>query len=102
MKPTRPMKPVIPKVTAWWPSELGTPTSSGSTERLRYAYFPLAHRLVIEREGAIKLYDTANFQFRGVLQAGGEDRSSLSFLSQHGRVKLEELPLVQDQPPGHA
>jgi hypothetical protein len=95
MKPMRPMRPMAPlHANAWWPEDYGTPTTSGSTEHLRYAYFPAKRRLVIERGGKISIYDTADYQFRGALQASGVDRSSLTFMTQRERVSLEELKQV--------
>ena len=32
--------PVSAKPIAWWPSELGQPSSSGGQNQIRYAYFP--------------------------------------------------------------
>ncbi len=33
--------------TNWWPSNLGTPSSAGAQNTMRYACFPEIHRLVI-------------------------------------------------------
>jgi hypothetical protein len=55
---------------------------------MRYAYFPELRRLVIERAGERTSFDTAEHQFRGVLQLSGPD-AALSFLSQHRRVVLD-------------
>jgi hypothetical protein len=60
------------------------------TQDMRYAYFPELRRLVIERAGECTIFDTAEHQFRGVLQMSGPD-AALSFLSQHGRVDLDSL-----------
>jgi hypothetical protein len=95
MKPLRPMKPMAAlHSNPWWPSEFGTPTTSGSTEHLRYAYFPAKRRLVIDRGGKVAIYDTGEYQFRGALQAGGTDKSSLTFMTQRERVSLEDLKVV--------
>jgi hypothetical protein len=95
MKPMRPMRPMAPlHANPWWPADFGAPTTSGSTEHLRYAYFPAKRRLVIERGGKVAIYDTGDYQFRGALQASGADRSSLTFMTQRERVSLEELKLV--------
>jgi hypothetical protein len=92
---TRPAKLAPPRPThAWWPVDLGTPTTSGSTERLRYAYFPAKRRLVLERAGVITIYDTGQHQFRGALQSTGADCGSLTFLTQHARVALDTLPVI--------
>jgi hypothetical protein len=32
---------------AWWPAELGSPSSSGGQNDARYAYFPQSRRLAI-------------------------------------------------------
>jgi hypothetical protein len=77
----------------WWPTDLGTPATFGSSEGLRYASFPVVNRLVIERNGILATYDTATYQFRGVLQCRVAD-GKMSFLSQHGRVELAELSVV--------
>ncbi len=38
MKPMEPMKPMA-KSEAWWPADLGDPSSSGSQNDMRYAFF---------------------------------------------------------------
>ena len=43
----------VPDPTAnWWPQELGVPTSTGSQNSLRYAYFANSHRLAVTTGGA--------------------------------------------------
>lgn len=74
----------------WWPSTLGIPSSSGSGEGLRYAYFPLVSRLAIELCGALTIYDTGDYQFRGAIQSNPRD-ARLSFASQRGRINLDTL-----------
>jgi hypothetical protein len=78
----------------WWPVELGTPATYGSTEHLRYASFPGVCRLAIYAGGACNIYDTGDYQFRGVLQGRGSD-GALSFLTQFGRIELARLALVR-------
>lgn len=78
----------------WWPSDFGFPSTSGSLEELRYAYFPAQQRLLIERGGKTDMYDLKDYQFRGVLKLDGPD-GSLSFLSQKGRVALHDLSVIQ-------
>ena len=77
----------------WWPMDLGVPASSGSGESLRYAYFPLKHRLVIEQSGAQTIYDTGEYQFRGAIQANFRD-AKLSFWSQRSRIDLDKLSIA--------
>lgn len=38
----------LPSSGAWWPSELGTPGSTGTQNNLHYACFPAARRLPFE------------------------------------------------------
>jgi hypothetical protein len=78
----------------WWPPEFGTPASSGSGESLRYAYFPLKCRLIIERGGNLTVYDTGDYQFRGAIQSSTRD-PKLSFASQRGRISMDELSVVK-------
>jgi len=83
---------------SWWPSELGQPNSSGSQNNMRYAYFSGPHRLAIEQNGNVVVYDTLNHQIGGVSQqqSGGY---SVSFTSQLGGVDLSQLPIVSGNAP---
>ncbi|MFH6781767.1 MULTISPECIES: SHOCT domain-containing protein [Methylobacterium] len=78
---------------SWWPDGLGQPATSGSQNDTRYAFFPEFRRLAIETGGRVTLYDTGDHQIGGVSQQQGSSHS-LSFTSQHGPVRLEELPVV--------
>src|SRR3954469_176378 len=40
------------------PAELGSPSSAGTQNDMRYAVFPAARRLAIEKSGRVTLYDT--------------------------------------------
>lgn len=82
----------------WWPAELGQPASAGSQNNLRYAYFPAARRLAIQVDGRTTLYDTGDHQIGGVSQQQGGG-SSLTFTSQHGTVRLTDLPVVSSAGP---
>ena len=55
----------------WWPSELGSPSSSGGQNDARYAYFPNARRLAISRNGQVTVYDTLDHNIGGVQQQQG-------------------------------
>ncbi|GJD62452.1 SHOCT domain-containing protein [Methylobacterium frigidaeris] len=78
---------------SWWPEGLGQPATSGSQNDARYAFFPEARRLAIESGGRVTLYDTGDHRIGGVSQQQGSSHS-LSFTSQHGPVRLDELPVV--------
>ena len=74
----------------WWPDNLGEPSSTGSQNSMRYAFFPKAHRLLIERDGNLSTYDSGEHQISGVQQSGDLP----NFTSQNGVVRLDELKKV--------
>jgi hypothetical protein len=78
---------------SWWPGDLGSPSSSGSQNNIRYAYFPQTQRLVVERDGQVSVFNTLNHHISGVSQQQGGD-SSLTFTSQYGTVSTLSLPLI--------
>ncbi|MBX9934596.1 MAG: hypothetical protein K2Y56_24280 [Methylobacterium sp.] len=93
MEPLKPMEPMKPMkaADAWWPQELGQPSSSGGQNDLRYAFFPEKHRLVIEEGGKRRTYDSGDHQINGVSQSNdGGPR----FRSQNGEVALDQLKTV--------
>jgi len=77
----------------WWPGDLGRPGSSGSQNGVRYAVFPDAHRLAIERDGKVTVHDTGDHRIGGASQQQGSS-STLRFTSQSGEVDLADLPKV--------
>lgn len=85
----------------WWPADLGSPTSTGAQNDLRYAYFPGPRRLAIQHGGRVSIYDTGEHRVSGFSQQQSGDQS-LTFTSQLGLVRVADLPLVvpQDDPPG--
>lgn len=78
----------------WWPAGLGTPSSSGAQNDMRYAYFPDARRLAVQHHGRLSLYDTGEHRIAGVSQQQGGTRS-LAFTGQHGPVSLDGLRRVE-------
>lgn len=78
----------------WWPAELGTPSSNGAQNDMRYAYFPDARRLAVQHHGRLSLYDTGEHRIAGVSQQQGGTRS-LAFTGQHGPVSLDGLRRVE-------
>ena len=85
-----PMKPATP----WWPDDLGQPDTSGAQNDLRYAYFASRHRLAVSRGGKATVYDTGEYEVRGVQQQQGGEGADLTFSSQNGEVPLSRLKLV--------
>lgn len=87
--------PAIPAGTPgsnqWWPSECGTPFSSGGQNNIRYAVFP--GKLAVEQNGQVTVYDTLNHNIGGVSQQQGGN-TSLTFSSQFGTVSVDQLPII--------
>jgi hypothetical protein len=83
---------------SWWPSELGSPASTGSQNSLRYAYFPGSNRLAIDDRGSIEVYDTSGYDIGGFGQQQSGD-ASLTFTSQRGVVRVDRLPRVTSPKP---
>ena len=61
---------------------------------MRYAYFPKNRRLAVELRGVLTIYDTAEYQFRGMLQGHPAESVGNSILTQRGRVQLTDLVTV--------
>ena len=78
--------------TNWWPPNLGTPSSVGAQNNLRYAVFP--RRLAING-GRVEIYDSGNHRISGVAQAQSADQT-LTFTSQDGLVRVRDLPKVRE------
>jgi hypothetical protein len=77
----------------WWPAGLGRPGAVGAQNDLRYAVFPETHRLVIDDQGTVSVYDTGSYRIFGVAQAQSADRT-LTFTGQDGLVRIADLPKV--------
>ena len=84
-----------PEPAGWWPGHYGAPASSGSQNGMRYAYFPDRHRLVVDRDGRVAVYDTSHHRLAGVSQQQSRHQS-LVFTSQHGTIGLESFVEVDD------
>ena len=79
-----------------WPTEFGNPSSSGAQNDWRYAYFPSARRLVIQKNGNTRIYDTGAHQISGVSQQQGGDQT-LTFGSQLGQIRISDLPEISPE-----
>ena len=97
MKPMKPMKPLEPiakgseTAKSWWPRELGTPSISGSSNDLRYAYFAEKHRLAVDDGQRVKIYDASGEAISGFSSSDGK---TLTFDAANGSRKLSSLKLV--------
>jgi hypothetical protein len=77
----------------WWPSELGSPSATGSQNNVRYAYFANNRRLAVKTGGEVWVYDTLDHQIGGFSQQQGTG-GSITFSSQYGTVQLATLPVT--------
>lgn len=77
----------------WWPDGLGQPSATGSQDGMRYACFPGARRVVVERAGRVTVHDSGEHRIEGISQAQGAGQD-LMFLSQLGRVRAADLPVA--------
>lgn len=77
----------------WWPAVLGVPSSTGSQNNVRYAYFASPRRLAIELHGEVTVYDTLDNQINRFSQQQSH-AGSLTFHSQHGLVDVGTLPVI--------
>lgn len=94
--------PASAKPIAWWPPELGQPSSSGGQNQIRYAYFPAHRRIAIDLGNGrdIVLLDTGDHQIGGFgqQQSGPADPfAGVSFSSQLGQFSLSSLPRITDK-----
>jgi hypothetical protein len=74
----------------WWPDYLGSPSATGAQNDMRYACFPDRRRLAVMRGGHVRVYDTGEHRIGGFSQQQSGSQS-LSFTSQMGSVRLEDL-----------
>jgi hypothetical protein len=74
----------------WWPEDLGQPSTSGSQNGMRYAFFPEKRRLLTEQDGKRTTYDSGDHRISGVSQQQSQGQS-LAFTDQSGSVKLDDL-----------
>ncbi|MHA7941525.1 SHOCT domain-containing protein [Formosa sp. 3Alg 14/1] len=82
----------------WW-GDLGSPNSTGSQNGMSYAIFSNIHRLAIQQNGTVTVFDTLDHNIGGVGQQQGGNYS-VTFTSQYGTVNLDSLPIVSGN--GHA
>jgi superoxide dismutase len=83
---------------SWWPTEFGSPSSSGGQNNMRYAYFPNpVNRLAVDINGSLSIYDTFNYNISGVSQQQSGSGYTLSFSSQMGTLDITNLPIISPQ-----
>ncbi|WP_116131436.1 SHOCT domain-containing protein [Tropicimonas sp. IMCC34043] len=85
--------------SGWWPADLGSPSSVGGQNQMRYAYFPQTRRLVYDAGNGSPLVvlDTTGHDIGGFSQqqSGSQDGfHGLTFSSQAGQFALSSLPRV--------
>lgn len=79
--------------SSWWPSEFGRPSSVGSQNASRYAFFPEARRLVIDSGDGLTIYDTGDEVITGAGQQQS-GTSSMRFSTSSGTVDLASLKRI--------
>jgi hypothetical protein len=100
-RPAPPLSGTVPGVSLswnkrsnWWPGNFGVPSSSGSQDNLRYAWFRVTRRLAVDVGGSVWVYDTGDHQISRVSQQQSGSGMTLTFTSQHGVVEVAALPIV--------
>lgn len=76
---------------AWWPADLGAPSSTGAQNNARYAIFPSSRRLVIQVDGLTRIFDTGEHRIGGVQQQQGGGYATVGFTSQLGTFSVATL-----------
>ena len=87
---TRDTRPSVGSMVA---SGTRFPNGTGGQNQIRYAYFNQNHRLAVELNGHVTVYDTLDHQISGVSQQQGRG-GSLTLTSQRGTVSVSTLPVV--------
>ena len=72
----------------WWPSELGSPASSGSQNDMAYAWFPASRRLLLKLSGDVFAFETGDLSIYGVQQQQGSGMSSIVLNTSNGPMGL--------------
>jgi hypothetical protein len=80
---------------AWWPKAFGVPSSTGSQNDMRYAFFPETRRLALQQGSVTTTYDTGDHRITGVSQQQSGTQN-LTFTSQYGTVRLYDLGLIAE------
>jgi Short C-terminal domain len=79
--------------SGWLPEELGSPSSTGAQNDMRYACFPGRRRLAIQQDERVRVYDTGEHTISGFSQQQGGD-PPLTVTSQFGLVRVADLALI--------
>lgn len=88
--------PMATTQKSWWPDDLGKPTMVGSQNGSKYAYFESSQRLVIMRQGQLKIYDTTGKTLTGVSQQQSNASESLVFQTTQGTIAEADLDTIAD------
>jgi hypothetical protein len=78
----------------WWPDDLGSPSSVGTQNDMRYAYFPQKRRLALFRGGRVEVLDTGEHMISGFGQQQGSS-DNITLTSQLGTVPLANLKRIE-------
>jgi hypothetical protein len=78
----------------WWPTNFGVPSTVGSQNAMRYAFFPSSKRLVIDDNGKMSTYDTGDHVIVGVGQQQSHAQS-IVFSTVKGTLDLGSLARIE-------
>jgi len=78
----------------WWPPNFGVPSTVGSQNAMRYAFFPSSKRLVIDNNGKMSVYDTGDQVIVGVSQQQSHAQS-IVFSTVKGTLDLGALARIE-------
>jgi hypothetical protein len=78
----------------WWPSDFGSPSSTGGQNQLSYAYFPQSHRVAVRDGETITIFDAIGYQVHGFSQQQQNDVQGLHLSSNRGLIPVLSLPRV--------
>jgi len=79
--------------TTWWPPEFGTPSAVGGQNAMRYAFFPVSRRLIIDDNGRVSTFETGEHVIIGVSQQQS-GHQSLVFSTVKGPLDLASLTRI--------
>ncbi|GAB4454169.1 MAG: hypothetical protein OHK0029_08480 [Armatimonadaceae bacterium] len=78
----------------WWSAgheDWGIPSTAGSQNEMRYAYFGERDRVVIEHNGSLTVYDTTGYRITGASQQQSDDYGTMVFQTEQGPLPLSRL-----------
>ena len=85
------MSPLAP-ADRWWSEDLGAPSSSGAQDGKRYAFFADKKLLLVETDGTLQRFRTAEHRITGISQSSGG--GTPAFTTERGPISIDKLERV--------